>query len=118
MSLPSRLALPQPLNLYLTWCLGQDFGGFALIYAASSDKAFDLLDEYCRLAQPRNRLFAQPLQYTLLHYRPDCVSSRQPRPEQGGSYGYHIYHVGLAPVEEIRPRVLVLEDGEDLRFND
>jgi hypothetical protein len=85
MSLSSFPTPPPPLNLYLTWCLGQDFGGFALIYAASSDKAFDLLDECCRLAQPRPRLFAQPLQYELLHYRPDCVSSRPPQPAGGGA---------------------------------
>lgn len=106
---------PQPLNLYLTWSLGQDFGGFALLYATSSDEAFSLLDQYCQLAQPRHRLFTQPLQYHLLHYRPDCVSSRQ---TNGDSYGHHIYHVGLAPADETRPRVLLLEDGEDVRFND
>ena len=40
----------QPLNTYMTWCLGQDFSGFALIYASSSDEAFALLDNYCQFA--------------------------------------------------------------------
>jgi hypothetical protein len=33
------------------------------------------------------------------------------------NYGYHIYHVGQAS-DETEPRVLVLDDGEDVRFND
>ena len=105
---------PPAHNTYLTWCLGQDFGGFAIIYAASSDEAFDLLDRYTKLAQPKHRLFAMPLQRNLLHYRPDCVSSRN---TNNDSYGHHIYYIGQAS-DETRARVVVLEDGEDLRFND
>jgi hypothetical protein len=103
-----------PLNTYLTWCLGQDFGGFALIYATSSDEAFDLLDNYTKLAQPSYRLFSKPLQYNLLHYRPACVSSRNTDED---NYGHHIYHVGQAS-DETRSCVLVLDEGEDVRFND
>ena len=59
-------------------------------------------------------MFAKPLQYHLLHYRPDCVSSRNTDRDR---YGVHIYHIGQA-TDEGRPRVIVLQDGEDVRFND
>ena len=112
--LTNALSSAAPLNTYMTWCLGQDFSGFALIYATSSDEAFDLLDRYSKFAQPKHRLFVQPLQRHLLHYRPYCVSSRN---TDNDSYGYHIYHIGQAS-DETRARVMVLEDGEDVRFND
>ena len=105
---------PAPLNTYMTWCLGQDFSGFALIYAASSDEVFDLLDQYSKFAQPKHKMFPRSLNYRLLHYRPDCVSSRN---ISSGSYGEHVYLIGQAS-DEGRPRVIVLEDGEDVRFND
>ncbi|AIZ65368.1 hypothetical protein PK28_16980 (plasmid) [Hymenobacter sp. DG25B] len=102
------------LNLYITWCVGQDFAGEALIYASSSEEAFALLDRQVAFAQPKHKLFPGPLRYRLLHYRPDCVSSRN---TNGDSYGEHIYLIGQA-TDEGRPRIIMLDDGEDVRFND
>lgn len=102
------------LQTYLTWALGIDGPGQAIIYAASPDEAFALLDQCVQRAQPRPQLFTQGLHYGLLHARPGCVSSRAVGAQH---YGQHVYHIG-STTDEPRARVLVLEDGYDAQFDD
>lgn len=93
------------LTAYLTWSLGIDMPGLAIVYATDKPSARALLDNYCILAQPKHRVFDV--------YMPLEIRQGQ----EDNAPGVHLFSVGLAPAGT-RAHVLVIERGEDVRFDD
>ncbi|TLM88968.1 hypothetical protein FDY95_22565 [Hymenobacter jeollabukensis] len=110
----SENSAPNPVNIYLTWSLGIDIPGFALVYAQTPEEAFALLDNYTEKAQPRHRLFTAGVNHSLLHYLPQSLSSRA---KDASRYGHHLYQIGISTDPPVQ-RVVVVDHGEDVSYDD
>ena len=98
-------ATAPPLIAYLTWSLGIDMPGLAIIYAESVAAGLALLENYSAKAQPKHQLHEV--------YLP--LEVRKAPFERGP--GIHLYPIGLAE-PGMMPHILVIERGEDHRFDD
>ncbi|GAA4020390.1 hypothetical protein GCM10022408_38020 [Hymenobacter fastidiosus] len=104
MSITNTTPAPH-LTAYLTWSLGIDMPGLSVVYAADKVAARTLLDDFCANTQPKHKVF-------------DTYSPTEVRRDVGGNaYGVHLLNIGIAP-EGTQPHIMVIERGEDVRFDD
>lgn len=93
----------EKLHAYLTWSLGIDMAGVAVVYARDKAHAMELLENYTAKAQPKHKLYPT--------YMPLEVRERG----QDNEHRVHLYSIGVV---ETSPKITVIDRGEDFRFDD
>jgi hypothetical protein len=92
------------LKAYLTWCLGIDEPGEAIVFARDEEHAWELLKHYAANAQPTAKLFDE--------YLPQALQ----RTAEDAGKALRLYEIGDVVRKE--PGVLIIKDGYDVRFDD
>ena len=91
---------------FLTWSLGIDMPGLAVVYAPDKEAALERLHNYCNKAQPKHRLYPT--------YMP--IEARSSNADN--ALGIHLLPIGRAPEATIEASIFVIDRGEDVRFDD